>query len=240
MLEPPLLWGHSNADSSPETSVHSGLVTTATIPHIRGIPETIARILQPYNIRVAHKPITTLPRLLTNVKDKDKPKDSQGTVYKIKCCDWQATYVSEAGRNLSPRLTEHKRATRDGDVNNHSANRLGLCDMYYVFYRQLACEGIRFFGFSFTRRENPSSKASREKISVTPAVSDQSQFTFHIRSSNVRVFDWISRKRVERYDGRCSEERMGSCRIWKTQQASRRSLATCCWIKEGCFRQFSN
>ena len=51
---------------------------------VRGTPETIARILQPYNIRVAHKPITTLRRLPTNVKDKDKPEDRRGAVYKIK------------------------------------------------------------------------------------------------------------------------------------------------------------
>ncbi|CAH3105740.1 unnamed protein product, partial [Porites lobata] len=76
---------HSNTDSNSQTN--SGPVTTATIPYIRGTSETIARILQPYNIRVAHKPITTLRRLLTNVKDKDKPEDRQGAVYKIKCCD---------------------------------------------------------------------------------------------------------------------------------------------------------
>ena len=58
-------------------------------------------------IRVAHKPITTLRPLLTNVKDKDKPEDRQGAVYKIKCCDCQASYVDETGRNLSTRLTEH-------------------------------------------------------------------------------------------------------------------------------------
>ena len=38
---------------------------TATIQYSRGTSETIARILQPYNIRAAHKPITTLRRLLT-------------------------------------------------------------------------------------------------------------------------------------------------------------------------------
>ena len=69
---------HSNTDSNTQTN--SGPVTTATIPYIRGTSETIARILQPYNIRVAHKPITTLRRLLTNVKDKDKPEDRQGAV----------------------------------------------------------------------------------------------------------------------------------------------------------------
>ena len=72
-------------------------------------------------IRVAHKPITTLRQLLTNVKDKDEPNDRQGAVYKIKCCDCQATYIGETGRNLNTRLTEHKRATRNGDLNNNIA-----------------------------------------------------------------------------------------------------------------------
>ena len=72
-------------------------------------------------VRVAHKPITTLRQLLTNVKDKDEPNDRQGAVYKIKCCDCQATYIGETGRNLNTRLTEHKRATRNGDLNNNIA-----------------------------------------------------------------------------------------------------------------------
>ena len=110
---------HSNSDSNTQTN--SGAATTATIRYIRGTSEIIARILQPYNIRVAHKPITTLRRLLTDVKDKDKTEDRQGPVYKIKCCECQASYIGETGRNLSTRLTEHKRATRNGDVNNHIA-----------------------------------------------------------------------------------------------------------------------
>ena len=98
---------HSNTDSNTQTNVYSGPVKKATIPYIRGTSsETIAGILQPYNIRVAHKPITSLPRLLTNVNDKDKPEDRQGAVYKIKCCDCQASYIGETGRNLSTRLTE--------------------------------------------------------------------------------------------------------------------------------------
>ena len=32
-------------------------------------------LLQPYNIHVAHKPITTLRQLLTNVKEKDEAND---------------------------------------------------------------------------------------------------------------------------------------------------------------------
>ena len=96
-------------------------VTTVTIPYIKGTSETISRILQPYNIRVAHKPTITLRQLLTNVKDKDEPNNRQGAVYKIKCSDCQASYIGETGRNLNTRLTEHKRATKNGDANNHIA-----------------------------------------------------------------------------------------------------------------------
>ena len=46
---------------------------------ISGTSETIARILQPYNIRVAHKPITTLQRLLTNVKTNQRTDREQCT-----------------------------------------------------------------------------------------------------------------------------------------------------------------
>ena len=74
--------------------------------------------------KVAHKPTTTLRQLLTNVKDRDEPNNRQGAVYKIKCSDCQASYIGETGRNLNTRLTEHKRATRNGDANNHIAVHL--------------------------------------------------------------------------------------------------------------------
>ena len=45
-------------------------------------------------------------------------------VYEIKCCDCQATYIGDTGRNLSTQLTEHKQLkqmTRNSNVNNHIA-----------------------------------------------------------------------------------------------------------------------
>lgn len=89
------------------------------MPYLRGTSETITRILRPYNIRVAHKPIFTLR--LTDVKGKDKPEDRSGAVYKIHCSDCQAIYIGETRRNLTTRLTEHKRATKKGDLNNNIA-----------------------------------------------------------------------------------------------------------------------
>ena len=49
------------------TNTNSTPVTTATTPYTKGTSETIARILQTYNIRVAHKHITTLQQLPTKV-----------------------------------------------------------------------------------------------------------------------------------------------------------------------------
>ena len=96
---------------------------TVTIPYIKGTSGIIARILQPYNIRDAHRPFSTLRKLLTNVnvKDKYQRRDRQGAVYKIKFCDCQASYIGETGRNLNIRLTEHQRATRNIDINNNIA-----------------------------------------------------------------------------------------------------------------------
>ena len=69
--------------------------------------------LQPYNIRVAHKPITTLRRLLTDVKDKDKLEDRQGADYTRSnaATSRLLTFVKPA-ENLSKRLTEHNRVAR--------------------------------------------------------------------------------------------------------------------------------
>ena len=63
----------------------------------------------------------TLRRLLTNVKDKDKPENRPGAAYKIKCSDCRATYIGETGRNLTTRLNENKRATKKRDLNNNIA-----------------------------------------------------------------------------------------------------------------------
>ena len=82
-----------------------------------GMPENIQRILQPF----VHKPITTLRQLLTNVKDKDEPRNRQEADYKINRSDCHASYIGETDKNLNTRLTKHKLATRKSDFNDHIA-----------------------------------------------------------------------------------------------------------------------
>ena len=55
-----------------------------------------------YNLTtIAHKPILTLRRFLTNVKDKGEPENRPRAVYNIKCSNCQATLMGETGRNLT-------------------------------------------------------------------------------------------------------------------------------------------
>ena len=96
-------------------------LTTVSLPYIRGTSETIARILKPFNIQIAHKPTRTLRHLLTNIKDKDNPKDRQGTVYRIRCNDCNGMYIAETGRTLTTRLGEHQTATDKEDLTNNIA-----------------------------------------------------------------------------------------------------------------------
>ena len=39
----------------------------------------------------------------------------------MNCSDCHTSYIGKTGRNLTTRLTEHKLATRKGNVNNHIA-----------------------------------------------------------------------------------------------------------------------
>ena len=96
-------------------------LTTVSLPYIRGISETIARILKHFNIRIAQKPTRTLRHLLTNLKDKDDPKDRQGTVYRIRFNNCNGTYIGKTGRTLTTRLGEHQTATDKEDLTNSIA-----------------------------------------------------------------------------------------------------------------------
>ena len=53
---------------------------------------------------------------------KAKPEDRVGAV-QIKCCDYQATYITDTSRNIRKRLTEYKPADKTGNVKPLTANR---------------------------------------------------------------------------------------------------------------------
>lgn len=46
--------------------------------------------------------------MLPDISNNTKRQDRAGAVFKIKCSEFQATYIGETGRNLTTRLKEHK------------------------------------------------------------------------------------------------------------------------------------
>ena len=69
-----------------------------TIPYIQGILEAVTRILSDINVQVHMKPFRTLRKILSHPKDHIPDDDKSNIVYKINCCDCDASYVSETGR----------------------------------------------------------------------------------------------------------------------------------------------
>ena len=132
---------HGNTDSNTQTN--SGPVTTATIPYISGTSETIARILQPYSIRVAHKPITSLRRLLTNCQGQRQTGGQTGSSKQdqmLRLPGLLHWWYRKKPKHMTDRTqTSDEKWWRQqshcwAPFTDETSNWLGLCDMYTVFY----------------------------------------------------------------------------------------------------------
>ena len=55
------------------------------------------------------KPFRTLRRILSHPKDSFSDDDKSSVVYKINCCDCDASYVDEMARALKTHMSEHCR-----------------------------------------------------------------------------------------------------------------------------------
>ena len=84
----------------------------ASIPYVPGVSERIQRVFRKYDVNIAHKPTRKLRNELCHLKDKRPTHDKPGVVYKLNCLDCDAKYIGETGRQVSDRMTEHKRDIR--------------------------------------------------------------------------------------------------------------------------------
>ena len=89
-----------------------------------------------------------------------------GTGIQDKCCDYQATYIRETGRNLSTCLTKHKRATSIGDVNNHIVEH-DLQTKHQIDWDWDYATCITYCT-DYYRLQEPRRKTTREEKSANP------------------------------------------------------------------------
>ena len=109
--------------------------TSVTIPYIRGLSQSIRRVLSYLDIRVAFRPFWTLRQELVHPKDPVPELRRKGVVYAIPCDQCPRCYVGQTGRSLEQRLGEHHRALGKGDVLASTVTEL-------VFTTRWTCYGF--------------------------------------------------------------------------------------------------
>ncbi len=87
------------------------------MPYIQGISESVTRRLNPYNIKVAHKPHSLVRSILVHVKGPIPTLQRRKVTYQIPCSCCDRTYTRQTGHLLGTRLKEHR-----GSVRRHYTN----------------------------------------------------------------------------------------------------------------------
>ena len=88
---------------------------------MKDMSKKISRILRPYGMKVAHRPMTTLRSVLTKVKDPTPAERRKGAIYKINCSKCQTSYIGETSRSLCTRIKGRKRCLLSRDRTNNIA-----------------------------------------------------------------------------------------------------------------------
>ncbi|BHF84624.1 hypothetical protein SprV_0902777500 [Sparganum proliferum] len=95
--------------STPPTIWHS-------LPYIKGVSEATERIAAELGVGIAHRPKATMRNRVMKIKDRLKPEEQSGVVYRIPCQNCPCNYTGQTGRMLGSRIHEHKLAVRRGDA----------------------------------------------------------------------------------------------------------------------------
>ena len=97
---------------------------SVTLPYIRGLSESIRRVLAPLAIQVTFHPFRTLRQELVHPKDPAPANRRKGVVYSIPCAACPSTYI---GRSLDHRLKEHCWALKNRDLGSSALAEHVFC-----------------------------------------------------------------------------------------------------------------
>ena len=84
--------------------------------HFKGLSEAIKCVLTPLGVKVVFRPLRTLRQTLVRPKDRVPIEERKGVVYSIPCVECSSVYIGQTGRRLKQRISEHRRALKNGDV----------------------------------------------------------------------------------------------------------------------------
>ena len=92
-------------------------IKTLVLPYTPGLSEDIDVSCRNLPLRIAFTSYGTLGNALTKVKTPTPPFEKTGVIYAVHC-ECGGTYIGETGRTFKIRMSEHKRAIKNGDQNN--------------------------------------------------------------------------------------------------------------------------
>ena len=81
-----------------------------TLVYIQGVTETIKKILNSHNVKVAQKPFQTLGHIFAKPKDPVTKEQRTDAIYSIPCNDCDNEYIGQTKRQFGTRLKEHQKA----------------------------------------------------------------------------------------------------------------------------------
>ncbi|BHF71563.1 hypothetical protein SprV_0401462200 [Sparganum proliferum] len=95
--------------STPPTIWHS-------LPYIKCISEATERIAAELGVGIVYCPEAIMRNRVMKIKERLKPEEQSGVVYRIPCQNCPCNYTEQTGRMLESRIHEHKLAVRRGNV----------------------------------------------------------------------------------------------------------------------------
>lgn len=98
------------------TSVRKKIIS---FPYIKNASEIVTSSIDRNQFTIGYRCLNNLSRLIRRHKDKDDRDSSNNVVYKIRCNDCDASYVSQTKRQIKTRVSEHKRNAML-DISRHS------------------------------------------------------------------------------------------------------------------------
>ena len=103
---------HSRRGRSDTPSDDREIKYTIVLPYIRGFSEAVERMFSPEDVRVVHRPHTTLRQQLVHPKDRIPSTQNSDVIYSIPCSACPKVYIGQTGRLLGTRLKEHRAAVK--------------------------------------------------------------------------------------------------------------------------------
>ena len=85
--------------------------STAVLPWVKGVSESLRRCLEQQGIRTVFKSETTLRSHLVRPRHTVDPAKQDDVVYRIPC-ECGQVYIGETGRSMHERIKEHDRDIR--------------------------------------------------------------------------------------------------------------------------------